>query len=121
MRASTREVQGKWVVGDRLPAITVIIRDDDSELVDITGLTLALHVYGPLSSASPSAVVNYAAMTLSAPTVGEALYLWGASDLATAGMYQCRVRFGASSSTYEHSTPFFIEVVAIGDHPDEAN
>lgn len=121
MREPSRQVQARYVVNDMKPNLTVVVRDQDGVLVNLTGLTVALYVYGPLSSSSPTVKVNYVAMTLTNPTVGEAQYAWAAGNLDTAGMYLCRVRLGATSAAYEHLAEFYIEVRAASEHTEEAN
>lgn len=76
------DFQGK--VGDRLPAITSTLTDNDGDPVDLSDATV-LFVMRPLDDATPT--VSAAGEVIPPDEAGRVRYWWAADDLGEAGIY----------------------------------
>jgi hypothetical protein len=97
--------------GDRLPAITSTLTDDDGNPVDLTDAGV-MFVMRPLGDATPT--VDGQGEVVPPDDAGQVRYWWAADDLADAGLYlaEWQVTFpDARQQTYPGDRQLVIEVV----------
>jgi hypothetical protein len=97
------------VVGDRLPAITSQLLDDDGNPVDLTGATVRF----VMRALEDTDLKVDGAGEVTDADAGQVRYLWGAADLDTEGLYLAswQVTFGdGRRQTYPGDRQLVVEV-----------
>lgn len=86
-------------INDRLPDYTAILKQgvgtSSEAVIDLTGYTVTF----TMRLLSTSTVKVSAAATVDSATAGTVRYAWGATDLDTAGTYECFWQITAGGKT----------------------
>ena len=95
--------------GDRLPAYTATLTDEDGDVIDLTGATVKF-LMTLMGGTTPK--VNASATVVSA-TAGTVSYSWGASDTDTAGLYiaEFEITAGGLKRTVPNGDYFYINIL----------